>query len=134
MKNFVLPLLFLAVVLFTACNQKAKTQLSNEETWRLGWRMIKSTIEANTVLAELQFDSLLSNSNTIDQKFLITGLEVKKEFGKTDELIAILKKQDTAVLRDICVRQNLKNLSPVLVFQVGKYLIKHFKSSSFRCM
>ena len=97
MKNFVLPLLFLAVVLFTACNQKAKTQLSNEETWRLGWRMIKSTIEANTVLAELQFDSLLSNSNTIDQKFLITGLEVKKEFGKTDELIAILKKQDTAV-------------------------------------
>ena len=118
MKNHLLPLLIAGCLFLAAYHQPAKTQLSEEETWRLGWRMIKSTIEANSDLAELQFDSLLANSSGIDQKFLITGLEVKNELGKTDELIKLLKKQDTAVLKEICIKQYLKKLSPCSGFSI----------------
>ncbi|KEO73922.1 hypothetical protein EL17_10530 [Anditalea andensis] len=59
-----------------SCNQNENLQISDEEIWSLGWRMIGSSMEKNDELANLQFDSLRSISNKIDSKYLITGLEV----------------------------------------------------------
>ena len=50
-------------------------------------------MDENFELANIQFDTILKNSKTIDSKYLITGLEVKKEIGKDEEIIEILSSQ-----------------------------------------
>lgn len=116
MKNRALAFIVLGLCFLTACNQNTKTQLSDEEVWRLGWRMIASTMEENYELADLQFDSLRNISNKMDRKFLITGLEVKSKLNKTDAIAETLKLQDNAILQEICTKQYLAKMDPCLGF------------------
>ena len=53
-----------------------KPGLTETEKWKLGWRMIISSMEENYVAGELQFDSLLSTRSKLDKKFVLTGLQI----------------------------------------------------------
>ena len=89
-------------MVITSCNQKENNQLTDEEVWKLGWRMIVSSMNENYSVANLQFDTLIRNTKTIDRKYLITGLEVKNELGKNDEIVAIINSQGSTILQEIC--------------------------------
>ena len=89
-------------MVITSCNQKENNQLTDEEVWKLGWRMISSSMNENYSVANLQFDTLRRNTKTIDRKYLITGLEVKNELGKNDEIVAIINSQGSTILQEIC--------------------------------
>ena len=89
-------------MVITSCNQKENNQLTDEEVWKLGWRMIASSMNENYSVANLQFDTLRRNTKTIDRKYLITGLEVKSELGKNDEIVAIINSQGSTILQEIC--------------------------------
>jgi hypothetical protein len=102
MKRQILILIGVIIVVMTSCNQKENNQLTNEEVWKLGWRMIASSMDENYSVANLQFDTLRKNTKTIDRKYLITGLEVKNELGKTDEIVEIISSQGNAMLQEIC--------------------------------
>lgn len=120
MKNKILTFLILSLGILTSCNPNAKSQISDEAVWRLGWRMIVNSMEENYELANLQFDSLLSISTKIDRKYLITSLEVKNQLGENDEIAEILKVQDKDMLQEVCTRQFLKNMKPCLKFSHEK--------------
>lgn len=106
----------LGLSILTSCNQNANSQISDEEVWRLGWRMIANSMEENYEIANLQFDSLWSISNKMDRKFLITGLELKNKLGKTDAIAEILKAQDKDMLQEVCTKQFLENMNLCLGF------------------
>ena len=89
-------------MVITSCNQKENNQLTDEEVWKLGWRMISSSMNENYSVANLQFDTLRRNTKTIDRKYLITGLEVKNELGKNDEIVEIINSQGYTILQEIC--------------------------------
>jgi hypothetical protein len=55
--------------------------------WKLGWRMIESSMNENFEIADVQFDSLMNSSEKMDIKFLITGLDIKSKLGKNDEIV-----------------------------------------------
>jgi len=110
MQKQILTLIGIAMILITSCNQKESKQLSDEETWKLGWRMIVSSIDENFELANLQFDTLWNISKSIDMKYLVTGLEAKKEIGKSDEIIEILAVQDKEILQEICIKRFLSEI------------------------
>lgn len=112
----VLAFLVLGLSILTSCNQNANSQISDEEVWRLGWRMIANSMEENYEIANLQFDSLWSISNKMDRKFLITGLELKNKLGKIDAIAEILKAQDKDMLQEVCTKQFLENMNPCLGF------------------
>lgn len=94
-------------MVMTSCNQKQNNQLTDEEVWKLGWRMIASSMDENYSVANLQFDTLRRSTRTIDRKYLITGLEVKNELGKTDEILEILSSQGSTILGEICKKDFL---------------------------
>jgi hypothetical protein len=89
-------------MVITSCNQKENNQFTDEEVWKLCWRMIASLMDENYSVANLQFDTLRSNTKTIDRKYLITGLEVKNELGKNDEIVKIINSQGYTMLQEIC--------------------------------
>ena len=82
--------LILGISLIISCKQKENSQISEIETWKLGWRMIENSMEDNYEIANLQFDSLRNITNKIDRKYLLTGLKSKNEIGKNEEIIQIL--------------------------------------------
>ena len=84
--------------------------MSDIEIWKLGWRMIGSSMEENFELADLQFDSLRNNAEIIDEMFLINGLETKKEIGKMDELMEVLSSQNSDMLQKICTNESLSTV------------------------
>ena len=90
------------IIVITSCNQKENNQLTDEEVWKLGWRMISSSMNENYSVANLQFDTLRRNTKTIDRKYLITGLEVKNKLGKNDEIVEIINSQGNTILQEIC--------------------------------
>ena len=90
------------IIVITSCNQKENNQLTDEEVWKLGWRMISSSMNENYSVANLQFDTLRRNTKTIDRKYLITGLEVKNKLGKNDEIVEIINSQGYTILQEIC--------------------------------
>jgi len=78
---------------------------SDEETWKLGWRMIENSWDENHSLAELQFDSLLSMNKPLGEKFLIIGLETKVELSKEEEANKILASQQEKIIANICSKE-----------------------------
>lgn len=90
------------IISCTGTNNNEKTDVSDVEKWKLGWRLINSSLDKNFVLGEQQFDSLLNRSGNMDVKFLITGLEVLTELGKKEKIIDILGKQNQSTLEEIC--------------------------------
>lgn len=82
MKNKILIHVIFGLIIFTSCEHGKSQKMTDVEIWQLGWRMIGSSMDENFELANIQFDTILKNSKTIDSKYLITGLEVKKEIGK----------------------------------------------------
>ncbi|HQV67249.1 MAG TPA: hypothetical protein PLO48_10610 [Saprospiraceae bacterium] len=109
MKNKILIHVIFGLIIFTSCEHGKSQQMTDVEIWQLGWRMIGSSMDENFELANIQFDTILKNSKTIDSKYLITGLEVKKEIGKDEEIIEILSSQPIEMLQEICKKQVLSN-------------------------
>ena len=109
MKNKILIHVIFGLISFTSCEHGKSQQMTDVEMWQLGWRMIGSSMDENFELANIQFDTILKNSKTIDSKYLITGLEVKKEIGKDEEIIEILSSQPIEMLQEICKKQVLSN-------------------------
>ncbi|MGO3183541.1 MAG: DUF6624 domain-containing protein [Aequorivita sp.] len=88
--------------------------MDNDEVWRLGWRMIENSMNENPEIAELQFDSLLDNSEEMDFKFLITGLDIKSKLEKNEEIAHVLSIQPQEVLNELCQREFASDLKPCL--------------------
>ncbi len=109
MKNKILIHVIFGLISFTSCEHGKSQQMTDVEMWQLGWRMIGSSMDENFELANIQFDTILKNSKTIDSKYLITGLEAKKEIGKDEEIIEILSSQPIEMLQEICKKQVLSN-------------------------
>lgn len=93
-----------------ACKNE-QPKISDIEIWRLGWRMVESSMNKDMELAELQFDSLLSSSGKMNANFLITGLETKHRLGKDHAIAEILARQDDDILRQICGSEFLANMN-----------------------
>lgn len=98
----------------SSCNHSANSQMDEDEVWKLGWRMIENSMNENFEFADLQFDSLYNFSEKIDLKFLITGLDMKSELGKNDEVEKILNGQTQEIINQICKRQFTADLKPCL--------------------
>ena len=109
MKNKILIHVIFGLIIFTSCEHGKSQKMTDVEIWQLGWRMIGSSMDENFELANIQFDTILKNSKIIDSKYLITGLEVKKEIGKDEEIIEILSSQPIEMLQEICKKQVLSN-------------------------
>jgi len=67
-------------------------------------------MDENLSMAESQFDSLLAVTNIIDRKFLVTGLEVKSDLNKKEEVENILSNQSVEMRSQICSNEILRNL------------------------
>lgn len=93
---------------------------SDEAIWKLGWRMVASSMEEKVELAEMQFDSLLDLTAAPDRQFLAKGLEIKSKLGKTDAMLELLTKQDEAMLSQLCTKPFLSALSPCAKFAEEK--------------
>ena len=102
MNKQLLTLITFGLISFISCKHKEKQQITDVEIWKLGWRMIASSMEENYELASLQFDSLRNSTEIIDIKYLVTGLEVKSKLGNLDEVTEILNSQDEKMLQEIC--------------------------------
>lgn len=114
MKNCLLIFFILFLCIFSSCRHSANSEMDEDEVWKLGWRMIENSMQKNSEMADLQFDSLLNISKKIELKFLITGLNVKSEIGKNDEVEKILNSQSQEILNQICQKQFASSLKPCL--------------------
>lgn len=79
-----------------------KPGLTETEKWKLGWRMIVSSMNENYAAGELQFDSLLSTSSRLDKKFVLTGLQILNKNNKTEKIGTVLGQLDHETLEFIC--------------------------------
>lgn len=86
----------------TSCSQNKSEKIADVEIWKLGWRMIASSMDENYELSSIQFDSLRNSTEIIDRKYLVTGLEAKNKLGKVNEVTEIINSLDTKMLKDIC--------------------------------
>jgi len=86
--------------------------MSENQAWKLAWRMITSSMDQNYELASLQFDSLRNNTKIIDAKYLVTGLEAKNKIGKVDEVAIIINAQEEELLQEICGKPFISNFEP----------------------
>jgi hypothetical protein len=102
MNRQILTLITFGLISLTSCKHNENQQITDVEIWKLGWRMIASSMEENYELANLQFDSLRNSNVIIDRKYLVTGLEVKSKLGNLDEVTEILNSQDQKMLQEIC--------------------------------
>ncbi|WP_020571430.1 DUF6624 domain-containing protein [Neolewinella persica] len=107
MKRQILILIAIVIFVITSCNQKENKHLTDEEIWKLGWRMFASSMDENYSLASLQFDTLRRSSKAIDRKYIIIGLEIKNELGRADEIAEIINFQDKKILQEICKKDFL---------------------------
>ncbi len=107
-----IQLLLLVISLIISCKSIPNTKVTEDEVWRLGWRMIENSWDEKNEIAELQFDSLLTINKEMDRKFLLSGLMIKWILGKKEEIIAILNKQSEEVLKQICTGKVLSGFEP----------------------
>lgn len=112
MKTCLLTLFLFGTRFGAICQQSPNSPAKEVGVWKLGWRMVESTIDGNTGLAEMQFDSLLAMADPIDHQFLAIGLEVKHQLHKTQEISDILHTQDAAALQEVCTKQLLADAPP----------------------
>ena len=107
MKNTTFFLTLSIGILFFACKNQTTPKLSEEQIWKLGWRMIENSFKEKDLVAEAQFDSLLLVTKKLDKNFLITGLETKSKFGRKSEISSVLNAQNEEMLQQICAQQFL---------------------------
>ena len=100
----------MVLMMFLSCKQNEETKISEVEKWKLGWRIIESSMDKNLEQAEIQFDSLLSYTNKLDRKYLAIGLEVKSKLNKKEEVVEIMGKQDLDMQEQLCLNEVLGNL------------------------
>lgn len=112
MRKTYLLILIIGLCTVVSCKNHTKSQLTEEGTWKLGWRLIENSMDEKLVVAELQFDTLLRMTDIIDRKFLVTGLEVKSKLHKNEEVTKILYNQSVDMRIQLCTKDFLKNLSP----------------------
>lgn len=111
MSKIDLVICMVLMMMISSCKQNKETNISEVEIWKLGWRMIESSMDDNLKQAEIQFDSLLSHTNKLDRNFLITGLEVKSKLNKSEEVIEIIGKQDLNMQKQLCLNKDLGKLN-----------------------
>lgn len=111
MSKIDLVICMVLMMMISSCKQNKETNISEVEIWKLGWRMIESSMDDNLKQAEIQFDSLLSHTNKLDRNFLITGLEVKSKLKKSEEVIEIIGKQDLNMQKQLCLNKDLGKLN-----------------------
>jgi len=105
--NQILLILFLSFWHFLLNDAERKIELSETEKWKVGWRMIISSMEANYNLGEIQFDSLLATNSKIDKKFVSAGLEILSKKEKNEKIQKVLKQLDKETLTYICNKNNV---------------------------
>ena len=86
-------------------------KISEVEKWKLGWRMVISSMDKNYELGEHQFDSLLATKSKIDKKFILTGLQILKKRNKEEKFNLILKRLDGETLELLCSKKLINNSS-----------------------
>lgn len=96
--------LFLSIAFssFYSCSKPGDAQLSEEQSWRLGWRMIYNSMNGQIELAEAQFDSILSMTNGNEEKFIITGLKLWLDKGMDEEVKTQLEELSPGILKSTC--------------------------------
>lgn len=110
MSKINLVICMVLMMMISSCKQNKETNISEVEKWKLGWRIIESSMDDNLKQAEIQFDSLLSYTNKLDRKYLVTGLEVKSNLNKEEEVVEIMGKQDLDMQKQICLNEVLGKL------------------------
>ena len=113
-------ILLFGIFIMISCKDQSKSQLTDEEIWKLGWRITINSMDDKFILAEAQFDSLLNLTEDVDKKFLIYGLEVKSKLNKTEEVAQILGRQDQEMLNELCQQDFLNGTAPCLGIDVAK--------------
>eukprot|EP01051_Picozoa_sp_SAG22_P032688 SAG22_NODE_13919_length_391_cov_0.517123_1_plen_64_part_10 len=63
MTKKILIILIIGLIAIISCKEEKKSQISDAEIWKLGWRMIASSMDENYELANQQFDSLANFSD-----------------------------------------------------------------------
>lgn len=104
-----LVILILNFLLFASPLDR-ELKLSDTEKWKLGWRMIISSMEEDHELAERQFDSLLATNARMENKFMLTGLEILKKNKKEDKFNLVVKHLDGNTLEFLCGRSMFNKL------------------------
>jgi hypothetical protein len=110
MSKINLVICMVLMMMISSCKQNKEANISEVEKWKLGWRIIESSMDENLKQAEIQFDSLLSYTNRLDRKYLVTGLEVKSKLNKEEEVVEILGKQDLDMQKQLCLNKVLGKL------------------------
>ena len=103
------------MILITSCKQNQGQQMTDVEIWKLGWRMILSSMEANYELMNIQFDSLRRNVEIIGDDWTDEYMfeeapdwayTIKVGFKKTKANFQI---QGTENVRELLNKLSLKN-------------------------
>lgn len=107
-------LLSIVFSLLFSCSKPGDAQLSEEQSWKLGWRMIYNSMNDQTELAEAQFDSILNMTDVLEDKFIMTGLKLWLDKGMDEEVNTQLDKLSPAVLKSVCCDHSFSELKPCL--------------------
>ncbi len=102
MKHIQVTIAVTAFILISSCKMGTNNQASDEEIWKLGWRMMENFMDENLDMANLQFDSLLNISQDVDKKFLSRGLEIKSKLNRNGDVTEIISNQDEETIRMLC--------------------------------
>lgn len=111
MTRFIL-LAMISSCVFVSCLQNTEPSMTEDETWRLGWRLIESSMNKEYKTAELQFDTLLALPGEMNLDFLINGLELKIKADKNEEVLRILGGLNSETLGRACLYEGIKSLKP----------------------
>lgn len=116
MNRRILILLIVTLHLSISCKQTNGSESADIAAWKLGWRMVASSMDDNYELASLQFDSLRNSGEEMDEKFLIKGLEVKYKVGQEEEVAEMINAQDSDLLEEICRKPIFSNLDQCALY------------------
>lgn len=109
MNNWLLK--FCTILLSVYSCNSIGPQSMDEDTWKLGWRMVENSWDGNDTLVETQFDSLLQIEQSYSQLFYNVGLEAKMKLGKNEEVIKILQNLSPTIRSKVCKRDFATQLS-----------------------
>lgn len=102
--------LLVLLLFIQSCKMPPDAEPMDETTWQLGWRMIENSWEEEYPLADLQFDSLLTINKTVEERFLMTGIQCKLAIAKEAEALEIIANQPKEMQRKVCAKQFAKGL------------------------
>lgn len=97
-----LLVILLLALLPVTLKKHGELELSEIEKWKLGWRMVISSMEKDYDLGERQFDSLLTSKAKIKKEFILTGLRILKERNKSEKFNQITKGLNSETLEFLC--------------------------------